>query len=165
MLSGMRVERSKLVFMGLVALKEIEEHCLRQPWHRAFTLRVTLAMLYAFSDGNREPFDLFWRSCAVPNKEGDDAYRSQLVRGNTVTMAYNGICRALGVKQTVNFCADLAAARRKPRFESAQRLERVARDEGELARRRFAEMLRATAKETGEEKERRRLARECPLRG
>ena len=159
----MRFERSKLVFMGLVALKEIEQHCIHQPWHRAFTLRVTLAMLYAFSNGDRTPFDKFWRSCAIPNGEGCDANRTRLERSNEVTIAYNGICRALGVAQTILYCSDMYAALRDPGPHSIR--ARMGGDESDDARRRFAEMLRATAKETAEEKERRRLARECPLRG
>jgi len=161
----MRIERHKLVFMGLVALKEIEQHCLHQPWHRAFTLRVTLAMLYAFSDGNRESFDLFRRACAMPNEKGADEHRTCLDRGNNVTIAYNGICRALGIAQTIDFCADIAAARRDPGPLNRREKHHLDHDQEAAARRRFAEMLRVTAKETAEEKERRRLARECPLGG
>lgn len=150
--------------MGLVALKEIEEHCLQQPWHRAFTLRVTLATLYAFSDGDRDSFDLFWRSCAMPNETGAEAHRSRQMRGLNVTIAYNGICRALGIAQTIDFCADIAAARRDPGPGAASRRNRPGDEDG-AARQRFAEMLRATGKATAEEKERMRLARECPLRG
>ena len=165
MLDRMRVERSKLVFMGLVALKEIEEHCIHQPWHRAFTLRVTLATLYAFSDGDRGPFDAFWRACALPNETGCEQHRSRLTRANEVTIAYNRICRALGVAQTINFCADIAAALRDPNAYGSREVRRLGQDESDIARQRFAEMLRATGKATAEEKERRRLARECPLRG
>lgn len=161
----MRVERSKLVFLGLVALKEIEEHCLHQPWHRAFTLRMTLATLYAFSDGDRDSFDMFWRACAMPNEPGAEAHRSRHMRGMNVTIAYNGICRALGIAQTIDFCADIDAARRDPGPHGTARDYRLSHDESAAARLRFAEMLRATGKATAEEKERMRLARECPLRG
>jgi len=44
-------------------------------------------------------------------------------------------------------------------------VQNIAHDEDDLARRRLGEMLRVTAKETAEEKEWRRLARECPLKG
>ena len=108
---------------------------------------------------------MFWRACAMPNEKGADEHRSSLERGNNVTIAYNGICRALGIGQTIDFCADIAAARRDPRPYSQREKHRLEHDEEAAARRRFAEMLRVTAKETAEEKERRRLARECPLRG
>jgi len=151
--------------MGLVALKEIEEHCLHQPWHRAFTLRMTLATLYAFSNGDRSSFDSFWRACALPNEPGVEAYRSCHARGMEVTIAFNGICRALGIAQTIDFCADLAVALRDEGARGRAREQRLSADANAAARFRFAEMLRVTGKATAEEKERIRLARECPLRG
>ena len=163
----MHVERQKLVFMGLVALDEIADHCIHQPWHRAFTLRVTLAMLYAFSDGDRAPFDDLWRACAMSNGGQSEETLRKVERSSKVRGAFIRICRSLGVKQTRSFSRELSAARREPDSYQLAWEEHfpVIHDANDAERARFAEMLRLTGKATEEEKERQRRARECPLRG
>ncbi|MET0445242.1 MAG: hypothetical protein ABW151_11770 [Pseudorhodoplanes sp.] len=162
----LRIARPHLVFMGLVALDEVAEHCIRSTYPRDFALRVTLAMLYAFSDGTRQPYDDFWRACAAADRV-ENPTSAAIMRGRAVRGAYHWICRTLGVRETIDFCSDIAAARRDPgegaRFNEAQK--RALQSEDSAARQRFAEMLRTTARERNDKREEGRQMRACKLSG
>ena len=54
---GLRISRRQLIFMGLAVLDQIAEECHREPHRRGVALRMTMAMLYAFSDGRRAAYD------------------------------------------------------------------------------------------------------------
>ncbi|WP_116090990.1 hypothetical protein [Sphingomonas crusticola] len=162
----LRIERHKLVFMGLVALDEVAEHCIRDTYPRTFALRVTLAMLYAFSDGTREPYDDFWRECAAPDSS-DNRQMAMGMRSNAVHSTYHRICRTLGVADTIRFRSDVDAARRDsgPHARAYDALHRALQSEGEAARQRFAEMLRISTRERNDAREQGRQMRACKLSG
>lgn len=111
--SGLRLARDRLIFMGLAVLDQIAEECHREPHRRGIGLRVTMAMLYAFSDGRRRPYDRFWRICADCNSPRDPQ-GSALRRGRAVLESFHEICCTLGVRETGQLRADLRAARTDP---------------------------------------------------
>ena len=57
----MRFDRDHLVFKALCALDQAIADCDDAPIKPSFALRFALAYLFAVSDGERYPYDLFWR--------------------------------------------------------------------------------------------------------
>lgn len=99
----MRIRKDQLTFKALRVLAEIADACDKQPAERTLGLRFALAYLYSVSDGNREPFDAFWRHCcdAVPYAYSDT--QKEYVRGSYTRTALAGIILAVGAPQTVEF--------------------------------------------------------------
>jgi len=161
----LRIARDRLIFMGLAVLDQIADRCHREPHRRSVALRVTMAMLYAFSDGRRAPYDDFWRSCAEPNSPRDPQ-RSALRRGRAATEAFHRICRTLDVCET----GPLRAALREALIEPGNpmrhyRVPSGAMDEEELARMRAADLGRSTGHALNAELTRERRGKDCPIRG
>jgi hypothetical protein len=148
----MRFGRDKLVFMGLVALDEVAERCASAPYKPPFSLRVVLAMLYAFSNGDRTSFDRFWRACQMPDEPGHREHQSRIMRRGAVGAAYAGICKAVGCDQTVNFVADISAARREPlpQAKAYRKNTRINLTKADADRQRFADAVRAAGALTGD---------------
>lgn len=162
---GLRIARDRLIFMGLAVLDQIAAQCHREPHRRSVALRVTMAMLYAFSDGRRAPYDQFWRICAIPNAASDPP-RSALRRGRAVQEAFHAICGTLGVHETGRFRADLRDALTEP--GNAMRHYRAPlgpASEEDLARRHMADLGRNAAYARDAELARERRGKDCPLRG
>lgn len=55
-------ERDRIIFLGLAALYQVAEQSRAAPVQPSLLLRATLAALYGHSDGNRAPYEAFWRS-------------------------------------------------------------------------------------------------------
>ncbi|WP_294272769.1 hypothetical protein [uncultured Sphingomonas sp.] len=125
--------------MGLVALDEAAERAraARGPVDTCLSDRVVLAMLYAIAGRDRSSFYGFWRELRRPigPLTGDAT-----MRGNMLHTHFCGICRALGIKQTIAFTSALGAARREP-IHGFRDPEPFPADE---QRARFAEFLRET---------------------
>ena len=105
----MAFEERHLIWKAIVALDEVCEQSFQAPIPPTFALRFILAYLFARSDGNRTPFDAFWKACQEP--EGgmtQQGYR----RGCYTRTQWNGIVRGLGIAQTIEFNASIARARR-----------------------------------------------------
>jgi len=161
----MKLSRDKLTFMGLVALDEgAELHRLGGNDPRPFSLRTTLAMLFAFSDGNKEGFVQFWRGCGMAIDETDPqtANRSRIMRSNELTIGFNRILTALGWNPTIALTDDIYRARRPPRPNEPP-LRRHTKEE--ILRHRFAQILREQVKEREDWKEWKRRKQHCTLRG
>jgi len=135
-------QRARIVFMGLVALDEAADRAraAQGPVDTCLSDRVILATLYAIAGRGRSSFYGFWRELRRPiNPSTGDA----TARGNMLHTHFCGICRALGVKQTIAFTSALDAARRAP-TRGFRDPEPFAVDE---QRARFAEFLRETMNE------------------
>lgn len=156
----MRVGRHKLIFMGLVALDEVCEGSRRGVHQPTFALRAVLAMLYALSNGNRQPFDAFWQASRPGVGRGSNAHQDARARSNDLGTAYNGICIALGIEQTINLNEDIYSARHEPlpqrRHHSAM-TRRLQTDE-DAARQRFADAIREQGRQDQEGQESRHSA-------
>lgn len=146
--------------MGLVALDEAmaRSSAAKGPIETCISDRVVLATLYAIAGRDRASFYGFWQQLRRPvgPHTGDDTYR-----GNSLHAHFAGICRALGVKQTIAFGIALSEARNKPRDGFRTRQSCIVDDE----RSRFAEFLRETMNEQRDADRERRARRECGLRG
>ncbi|WP_191864448.1 hypothetical protein V3I01_09910 [Sphingomonas sp. gentR] len=153
-------QRARIVFMGLVALDEAAERAraARGPVETCLSDRVILATLYAIAGRGRPSFYGFWRELRRPigPLTGDAT-----MRGNMLHTHFCGICRALGIKQTIAFTSALADARREP-MHGLRNPEPFPADE---QRARFAEFLRETMNDRRDADRERRAARECGLRG
>lgn len=162
--SGLRIGRGRLIFMGLAVLDQIAEQCHREPHRRGVALRVTMAMLYAFSDGRRAPYDQFWRMCAECN-QARDPQGSALRRGRAVREAFHGICRTLNVPETGALRTDLRRALTDP----AKDMRGFSAPSGpmtddDLLRMRIADLGRAQAHARNADLARERRGKECPIR-
>ncbi len=81
---------SKLVDMALVALEEVAALCHVRKVERSRALAVVLAYLASRGEGDRHPYDLFWRACGTAGPKERWSY---------VNSALNGIYRAAGRKR------------------------------------------------------------------
>jgi hypothetical protein len=162
--SRLRISRDRLIFMGLAVLDQIAEECHREPHRRGVALRVTMAMLYAFSDGRRGPYDQFWRMCAEPN-QARDPQRSALQRGQTVRDAFHGICRTLNVRETGALRAQLRQALTDPgRDMRGYSVPSGPMTEDDMLRMRMADLDRVRAHGHDADLARERRGKECPIR-
>ena len=153
-------QRARIVFMGLVALDEAaaRARAARGPVDTCLADRASRATLYPIAGRGRSSFYGFWRELRRPvgPLTGDAT-----ARGNMLHTHFCGICRALGIKQTIAFTSALGIARREP-IHGFRDPEPFSADE---QRARFAEFLRETMNERREADRERRAARECGLRG
>jgi len=162
--SGLRIARGRLIFMGLALLDQIAEQCHREPHRRGIALRVTMAMLYAFSDGRRAPYDQFWRMCAECN-QARDPHGSALKRGRTVREAFHGICRTLNVPETGALRAHLRQALTDPANDMrGYSASSGAMTEDDELRMRMADLDRTRAHAHNADLARERRGKECPIR-
>ena len=142
----MRVAREQLVFLCLVALDEVVHHCLCQPYPRTFALRATLATLFALGDGDRGPFDAFWRACSIEDGPDYATYGGRVRRNNELHAAYAAIYRAVGCPETIALREDISAARSDPGPHARAYQQRHRIDDALTERRRlYAEALRASS--------------------
>ena len=161
---GLRIKRGQLIFMGLAVLDQIVEQCHREPHRRGIALRVTMAMLYAFSDGRRAPYDQFWRICAECNQTRDP-HGSALRRGRAVREAFHDICRTLNVRETGELRAHLRQALTDPAKDMrGYSAPSGPMTEDDLLRMRMADLDRAQAHAHNADLARERRGKECPIR-
>lgn len=128
--------------MGLVALDEAMARSSKAqgPIETCISDRMVLATLYAIAGRDRASFYGFWRELRRPvlQHTGDATHR-----GNILHAHFAGICRALGIKQTIAFGTALTEARQAPRDGFRTKHCCIVDDE----RSRFAEFLRETMNE------------------
>ena len=161
---GLRISRGQLIFMGLAVLDQIAEQCHRDPHRRSTALRVTMGMLYAFSDGRRAPYDQFWRMCAECN-QARDPQGSALRRGRAVHEAFHGICRTLNVRETGMLRTHLRQALTDPGEDMrGYSAPSGAMTEDDLLRMRIADLDRVRAHAHNADLARERRGKECPIR-
>lgn len=161
---GLRVAQDRLIFMGLAVLDQIAEECHREPHRRGIALRLTMAMLYAFSDGRRAPYDRFWRVCADCNSTRDPQ-GSALRRGRAVLEAFHEICRTLNITETGRLCSELRAAWADPGNDMrGYRARRGPTTDDDRLRMRMAHEGRTQAHARNADLARERRGKECPIR-
>jgi hypothetical protein len=74
---------------ALAAIEEAQQEAKAGPVKRTKPLAFALAYLWAYSRGERWPFDTFWRDLASPNDIG---------RRQSLQASLNAIHRALGLE-------------------------------------------------------------------
>jgi hypothetical protein len=81
------------------ALLALYEFCMAtegEPVRRSFTLRFLLAYLYAHSDGQRGPFETFWRAASRHRWAGETESMAAYARGTYMRSGMETICKAVG---------------------------------------------------------------------
>jgi hypothetical protein len=144
----MRFSEQELIFKALVALDDVAEQC-AEPYRPGFALRFALAFLYAHSDGEREPYDRFWRGLQDPHADVPGARDRRYRRSIELAHNLNRIVEGLGMKADSATMGAIAAGH-------GARLDRN--------RAVFVETFARTRRDLAARDARRRLAHDCPLR-
>lgn len=111
----MRLDRHKLVFMGLLALDDLREQAFDAPTARSIWLRFLLAFLFEASGSDPAKkwlFDSFWRE-ALGQSDGRTHGLSEVIRKRALETAMNGICRECGWERTGDLELEMQAFRAK----------------------------------------------------
>lgn len=108
----MRIDRDTLVFKALCALDEIAIEAGDAPLKPSLSTRFALAFLYAFSNGDRTPYDQFWREIMDPKASAYSARAASYTRASYARTAFTSIARTVGVELSIEVMDKLAKARR-----------------------------------------------------
>jgi hypothetical protein len=57
------MSRERAIFLAIGALYDVADKCNDGPTRPTLSLRAILAFLYLQSNGDKEPFNSFWREC------------------------------------------------------------------------------------------------------
>jgi hypothetical protein len=108
----MRIDRNTLVFKALCALDEVAIEAGDAPLKPSLSTRFALAFLYAVSDGDRSPYDQFWREIGDAKASAHSEGSGRYIRGSYARTAFTGIARTVGIDVGIEVMAKLAEARR-----------------------------------------------------
>lgn len=92
-----RIPLDELKALALIALLEIAEEADHRPHGRTYALRFLLAWLFAQSDGNRIPFDRFWRDAVGDLSRYGGDHQQAYMRGTSLRGAVEGMSKCVGV--------------------------------------------------------------------
>lgn len=106
----MQLARDKIRWMALVALSELVDKAKDGPIAPTFTIRLTLAVLYAFSDGDRTLFDQFWKVMQDPYATQPNGHFRSYCRTSHLQATLRGIIEAVGLKDSVAFGIEIRKA-------------------------------------------------------
>lgn len=98
--SVMRFDRDQLTFKALCALDQIANECSATPTKRTYAIRFVLAYLYTVGEGDRRPFDEFWRIIAEPLEWSHSNSQAKYFRSTHARTALFGIARSVGYPMT-----------------------------------------------------------------
>lgn len=96
-------EHDRTIFLGLAALYQVAEQSRGAPVQPSLLLRATLAALYGHSDGNRAPYEAFWRTCQDNASFAFSEAQGASSRCTATTIAWNGIVLGLGIRPGMDF--------------------------------------------------------------
>lgn len=156
-MAGERIPLDELKALALIALYEMAHEADHRPHPRTYALRFLLAWLHSVSDGNRIPFDRYWRNAVGDlSQYGSDHSRSYM-RGTSLRGAVEGMCKCVGIDffASVNgkYVSQQSTAR--DREYEAGRLAAAEADPGNPNLKAIAESIRVKQAD----RETRRLAR------
>lgn len=97
----MRIERDKLIFLGLATLAEQVELAKAGPPAPSHGPRLALAVLYGFSNGDRKPFDDFWRQMLDGQERAWSETIANYSRTTHLQTQLRGVMRAVGIEPCV----------------------------------------------------------------
>jgi hypothetical protein len=104
------IAAERLRFLALAALAELVEEVKSGPIEPSFAIRAILAVLYSYSDGDRAPFDEFWRNMQKSWSSQPSATQAQYCRQIYLRTSLRGIVRAVGAPETPEFAEQLEVA-------------------------------------------------------
>lgn len=100
MFPAMVFDRQHLIAKAMRALMEVADASSDAPLAPALSVRFTLAFLYAIGDGNREPFDRFWREIRATHDSAYSSTAARYLRATSSRTALNEIGRSVGYPET-----------------------------------------------------------------
>lgn len=115
-----RSTREHLIFKALCVLDDAIDSCSPTPVKPNFGLRLALALLFVFSNGDREVFDGFWR--IVIDDSGSITHSMKNDTRQTYARTYlTGICRDVSMPLSVDLMIELSRARGKLTYDTVWR--------------------------------------------
>ncbi|PAL20183.1 hypothetical protein [Sphingopyxis sp. GW247-27LB] len=103
----------RILWLALVTLAELVERVNAAPARPHPAARLALAVCYAHSKGDREPFDHFWRMMQDPHASQSSEETARYCRTTYLMTALRGVLRAVGIEPTVQVEIALRDAARK----------------------------------------------------
>lgn len=106
--------RTRLIYTALCVLDQTIDDCCPHPVKPNPGLRLALALLHFWGEGDRSPFDQFWRVVtAAPNA----ITRTPDTRATYARTYLSAICRQVGMPLSVDMLIGLRKARGLPTYE------------------------------------------------
>lgn len=102
--------RARAIFLGMAALYDVASKAADGPIAPSIGLRAVLAFLFENSNGDREPFDAFWREC---QNEWNGQTQPGYLRSTYTRTQWNRIASATGFDRMEGYTAISAALRRQ----------------------------------------------------
>ena len=110
--------REQMIYKAVVALDEaIGEYTGEKP-RPTFALRFCLAYLFSQSDGNRLPYDEFWKYLSYEGHSGYDEDAARYVQSTRLRGCRNAIMKSVGMGGTPEVFEAVARGHRKLRVEA-----------------------------------------------
>ncbi|WP_235530333.1 hypothetical protein [Sphingomonas sp. Leaf62] len=102
------MDQTRAITIGLAALYCMSSRAKREPFMPSAELRALLALLHLHSDGDRRPFDAYWRSATQTDIDYPSELIASVCRRNGMLAAWHDIARSLGTEATIDFMASMA---------------------------------------------------------
>lgn len=88
--------------IGLAVLYDWGRRAECAPFPCSVELRAVLALLHAHSNGDRRPYDAFWKAATQPRGKQPSEAIEKIVRGNNMHGAWHGILRTFGLEASID---------------------------------------------------------------
>ncbi len=95
------MEPTRSILIGLAVLHRKFVGATADPYPKAGELRAILALLHALSDGERHPFDGFWKAATSPRLPIENETTCLVIRRNDMLAHWHGILRAFGWEASI----------------------------------------------------------------
>lgn len=91
------ISRHQLKIWSLLILYQMCHHAPADGYPKIWMLRFLLAFIHSYTDnGDRKPFDAFWKAATGPKNESNADGTNSYTRGMMMHSAANAICKAVG---------------------------------------------------------------------
>jgi hypothetical protein len=111
-----RPSRTELIFKALCVLDQAIDDCTPLPIKPNPGLRLALALLFVFGDGDRHCFDGFWKIVVGAPDAITRAMKAN-ARSTYARTYLTGICRSVGMPLSVDLMLSLRRARGQPTYD------------------------------------------------
>lgn len=92
---------NRSVILGLAVLYEMARNARTPPYPATVELRAVLALLHALSNGDRRPYDAFWKDATEVRREPVSEQIGAVVRKNDLTARWHGILYTFDAEPTI----------------------------------------------------------------
>lgn len=99
---SLQISQERLVRLALVALSELIPLADKGPIRPSYVIRVALAVAYASSNGNRAPYDNYWKVMQDRFPSQKTEYFQNYLRSNYLNAAFDGILLTLDMEPTID---------------------------------------------------------------